>query len=135
MYIVNYGYRKEMGGMEFSSTVPIYLQVEADIKQRIIKKEILPGSRLPSAAELAMAYKINPNTVQRIFKELEREGICYTRRGIGTYIVEDEALTERLKKELVDELTRNFVSGMRALGYSINDIINEINEENQNAEI
>lgn len=121
--------------MDFSNNIPIYLQVADDIKQRIVNGEILPGSRLPSAAELALAYKINPNTVQRIFKELEIQGICYTKRGIGTYIVEDPELTGRLKRELVCGLIKEFLIGMRALGYSTEEIINEIYKENEHAEI
>ena len=112
--------------MEFSSNMPIYLQVVNDIKQRIAKKEIAPGSRLPAAVEVAMAYQINPNTVQRIFKELEQQGICYTKRGIGTYIVDDEGLAARLAHELVGGLTRDYLCGMKSLGFTVEDIIEEI---------
>lgn len=121
--------------MVFSNNIPIYLQVADDIKQRIVKGEILPGNRLPSTAELALAYKINPNTVQRIYRELELQGVCYTKRGVGTYIVDDENLTQNLKNNLVSNLIKDFLDGMHALGYSTEDIVNEIYKENRNAEV
>ncbi|MFR6496994.1 MAG: GntR family transcriptional regulator [Ruminococcus sp.] len=71
--------------MDFQANYPIYLQIAEDVKRRIVIGELKPGDKLPSNAELAIAYQVNPNTVQRIYRQLEAEGISYTKRGIGTF--------------------------------------------------
>ena len=72
--------------MEFQNNYPIYLQIADDIKRRIVIGELHPGDKLPSNTDLAVAYTVNPNTVQRIYRQLEVEGITFTRRGVGTFL-------------------------------------------------
>ena len=71
--------------MEYNSSLPIYLQAANSIKQDIVTGKLSPGARLPSVRDLAVEYTINPNTVSRVYKELEMEGVCFTRRGMGTF--------------------------------------------------
>ena len=52
--------------MEFQNNYPIYLQIADDIKRRIVIGELHPGDKLPSNTDLAVAYTVNPNTVQRL---------------------------------------------------------------------
>ena len=75
--------------MEYNSSLPIYLQAANSIKQDIVTGKLSPGARLPSVRDLAVEYTINPNTVSRVYKELEMEGVCFTRRGMGTFVTED----------------------------------------------
>lgn len=110
--------------MEFKTTIPIYLQVIQDIKNKIIKEELPLGSKLPSSRELALLYNINPNTAARIYNELEAAGISYTRRGIGTFIKEDSTLIDTLKKELLENVIVEFTEQVAILGYSKEEIIN-----------
>lgn len=60
--------------MNFQANYPIYLQIAEDIKRRIVIGELKAGDKLPSNAELALAYQVNPNTVQRIYRQLEADG-------------------------------------------------------------
>lgn len=60
---------------EFQDHLPIYAQLMDTLKRRIITGRYLPGEKLPSVRELAAEAGINPNTVQRAFSELEREGL------------------------------------------------------------
>ena len=64
---------------EFQDHLPIYAQLMDTLKRRIVTGRYLPGEKLPSVRELAAEAGINPNTVQRAFSELEREGLIYTR--------------------------------------------------------
>ena len=57
--------------MDFSNNIPIYIQVIDDIKMNIIKGNIGLGEKLPSGRDLAIQYKINPNTASRVYRELE----------------------------------------------------------------
>ena len=112
--------------MDFKANKPIYLQVIDDIKRRSLLGEIKLGDKLPSTRELAVQYTVNPNTAARIYNELEQCGLCYTKRGLGTFVSEDVHLIDTLKAELSSEMIETFVSGMTSLGFSKDEIINLI---------
>ena len=57
--------------MEYNTSQPIYLQVMDAIKRDIVTGKLQPGDKLPSVRDLAILYTINPNTVSRVYKELE----------------------------------------------------------------
>ena len=86
--------------MNYNAEIPIYLQVIHDLKKKMIQGKILPGEKLPSNRELAVLYKINQNTAARIYREMETHGYCYTKRGIGTFVMEEETMFETIKKEM-----------------------------------
>ena len=109
--------------MDYKANIPIYLQVIDDIKKRILTGEIKLGDKLPSTRELAVQYTVNPNTAARIYNELEQCGLCYTKRGLGTFVSEDVHLIDTLKAELSSEMIETFVSGMTSLGFSKDEII------------
>ncbi len=109
--------------MEFDYNIPIYLQVARRIKSQIASGLLRPGDKLPSTLELAIEYKINPNTVQRIYRELENERISFTKRGIGTFVSEDETVVTRLRREMSAEVTAAFLKEMRAIGFSAEEIL------------
>lgn len=114
---------------EFDPNIPIYIQIMNGIKQDIVSGKVRPGDRLSSVRELAEALSVNPNTVQRVYQELEREGISETRRGTGTYILETPELIPRLKAEMAKSVLRKFIDGMRSLGLSNRDIASAIDRE------
>jgi len=112
--------------MEFDNKVPIYLQVIQDIKVNIVKGNLSLGEKLPSSRELAYRYSINPNTANRIYKELEAEQLCFTRRGLGTYITEDKEKIHLVQKEMAQEVVENFIKGMNQLAINKEEAINLI---------
>lgn len=112
--------------MEYNTEMPIYLQVIQDIKKKMVQGKIQPGEKLPSNRELAVIYKINQNTAARIYREMEMLGYCFTKRGIGTFIVEEREMFDQIKEEMAQELLRNFIKGMKDLGYKKDDIIFQI---------
>ena len=112
--------------MDYKANIPIYLQVIDDIKKRILTGEIKLGDKLPSTRELAVQYTVNPNIAARIYNELEQCGLCYTKRGLGTFVSEDVHLIDTLKAELSSEMIETFISGMTSLGFSKDEIINLI---------
>ena len=103
---------------DFQPNIPIYAQLMSRIKHDIISGVMAPGSRLPSVRELAEQTSVNPNTVQRAYQELEREGISETRRGTGSFVCETDGLVDRLRAEMAENLLDTFACGMRSLGYS-----------------
>jgi GntR family transcriptional regulator len=81
-----------------SSGVPVYLQLEQQIKQAIASGLLRSGDPLPSTRRTAADLRINPNTVARAFQNLEREGIIRTVPGGGTFVASEAALTSNLLK-------------------------------------
>lgn len=109
--------------MDFTNELPIYLQIINMIKVDIVSGKIVKGEKLPSTRELAIELKVNPNTIQRVYKELETEEICFTKRGMGTYVTEEDLRIAQLKESLAQEKIEQFVAGMEQLNYTIGDII------------
>lgn len=111
--------------MKFNTTAPIYLQIMNNIKKDIVTGMLIRGGRLDSVRALSEKFEVNLNTMQRACAELERQGVIYTRRGIGSFVTEDETVISALKEEMSAELVENFISGMEGIGYN-NDEIFEI---------
>jgi GntR family transcriptional regulator len=123
---------------EFNSSKPIYLQLADTINRLIVSKELKAGERLQSVRDMALTYNVNPNTVQRTYSELEREGILETRRGQGTFVTEDENRLDQLRKDLKEEQIQSFIQVMREMGYNSFEIItglqNHLNNMNKGDE-
>ena len=81
-----------------NSGVPVYLQIEQQIKQAIASGVLHSGDALPSTRRTAAQLRINPNTVARAFTDLEREGVIRTVPGGGTFVADLAALAPRLLK-------------------------------------
>jgi len=68
------------------SGVPIYLQLIEQVKRSVALGVLAPGEQLPTVKQLATDLTINPNTVARVYRELERDGIIETSPGRGSFI-------------------------------------------------
>lgn len=66
---------------------------------------------------------MNPNTIQRTFQELERDGIVVTRRGMGRYVTSEGEKIMELRKEMSKELLHSFINGMDNLGFTEEEIL------------
>jgi len=108
---------------EFQDHLPIYAQLMDTLKRRIITGRYLPGEKLPSVRELAAEAGINPNTVQRAFSELEREGLIYTQRATGKYVTENADEIKSARQALAKTQVAEFLSNMQSLGFSVGDVI------------
>lgn len=115
--------------MEFQNNYPIYLQIADDIKRRIVIGELHPGDKLPSNTDLAVAYTVNPNTVQRIYRQLELEGITFTRRGVGTFLSEDPDLAERLRNSILEQEVTAFLKKMQQYQFSKTELFAAIEQQ------
>ena len=66
--------------VNFNNRDPVYLQVIRNFKEKIAIGELVPGDEIPSRRELANMLKINPNTAQRAYKEMEEQGLIHTEK-------------------------------------------------------
>ncbi len=114
--------------MKFEENTPIYIQIMNYVKEKIINGNLKMGDKLPSVRELAEEIKVNPNTVQRAYQELEREEIAYSKRGMGRFITEDTEKIEGLKKHMADVIVISFIEGMSKIGYNAKDMLDIIKE-------
>lgn len=69
---------------------PIYVQIMDEVRRGRVLGLLRPEDPLPSVRQLASELRVNPNTVQQAYRELEREGTVYVRRGQGTYLREGQ---------------------------------------------
>ena len=90
-----------------------------------------PGDRLPSVRQLASDNGINPNTAIRVYQELEKAGLCQTKRGMGTYVTEDAQRIDVLRQAMARQAVKQFLQKMNALGISRQDAIQIIKEEKE----
>ena len=102
--------------MQFDPMKPIWLQVATALKTRLVRGEIPPGGKLPSGREMAVEYGINPNTAARVYQEMEKEGACFTKRGMGTFATDDAARIEAIRTEMAEGLISSFFEGAAQLG-------------------
>ena len=84
-----------------SSGVPLYLQIQQQVKHAVTAGALRPGDALPSVRKLAVDLRINPNTVARAYTELEREAVIRTIPGGGTFVADGQSglmKTERVRR-------------------------------------
>lgn len=110
--------RYEVGNFifEIDLTKPLYEQVLDQIRHAIARGEVELGSKIPSVRDLAQQLKINPNTVMRAYQELERDKLCETRRGQGTFVTSSKEKVLEIKKSLAKDALDTFVDSMKDLG-------------------
>lgn len=92
--------------IDYKDTRPIYEQVAEKFKVLILKGAMQADEQMPSVRNLAMELSINPNTIQKAYAELEREGFIYTVKGRGNFIAGTETLLEEKKKNCLDEILK-----------------------------
>lgn len=80
------------------SSTPIWEQIVHNIKEMVLKNMLSPNDKLPSVRELASTLVINPNTVSKAYRELERQGIIETLRGKGTFVSQSITPTQDERK-------------------------------------
>lgn len=114
--------------LEFDDKMPIYLQIMDRIKMDIVTEKLKANDKLPSVREMAVTLKVNPNTLQRAYQELERLGIVYTQRGMGTFVKERENMMHELKQEMAKEVMDSFVMRMKRLGFTEKEMIQTLSQ-------
>lgn len=92
--------------IDYKDTRPIYEQVAGKFKALILKGALQADEQMPSVRSLAMELSINPNTIQKAYAQLEREGFIYTVKGRGNFIAGTETLLEEKRKSCLDEILK-----------------------------
>lgn len=122
--------------MEFqcdpTSRLPIYRQLMDQIRQAVARGRLRPGTRLPSVRVMSRELVVNPNTIARVYTELEREGILNTRQGLGVFVAEPQAdLSASARRERLSAVLDRFLTEAVHLGYSADDVITAVTKRIQ----
>lgn len=104
--------------MKFDNERPIYLQIVELMKLDIIAGRFHEGEKIPSVRELAAKYRVNPNTMQRAFAELENMNLVYTERTNGRFVTNQHDVIIAYRNELAKAKVKEFVQYMNNLGVS-----------------
>ena len=115
--------------IDSKSPLPTYEQIKQAIKMAILSGQMKEGDRLSSLREMALKLNVNPNTIIKVYYQLEMEGFIYSRPGAGYYVKTDPSKIKLGRQELFDTLTKEYVSQALQLGYSIEDISDEISNK------
>jgi GntR family transcriptional regulator len=112
---------------------PFYRQIIDQIKFGIASGKLKVGEQLPTVRALAVELKVNLNTVAKAYKELEIQNILETQQGTGTFInSNDILLSEKEKQKKIQDICKEFSTIAFTYGFSIENIINELQKMNQN---
>ena len=104
--------------INYRDTRPFYQQIKDNVRHLVVSGALKKDDKLPSVRELAASLAINPNTIQRAYVELERQGYIYTVKGKGSFLADNQAMKENKKKEvllkvsdMIDEAIRVGIPG------------------------
>ena len=103
---------------QLQENMPIYMQIMQKVREAIASGELAPGARVASVRELAGAFAVNPNTMQRALNELEREGLLVSERTSGRFVTKDSAQIDAMRRQLAEEAAARFRREMQTLGFS-----------------
>jgi len=111
--------------MDFRNQKAIYLQIAERVMDEILSSRYAEGAKLPSVREYAADVEVNMNTVARSFEWLQMRDIVTVRRGMGNYVAEGarEAVLQLRKREFFEEQVPEFFRTMKALGVTLEEII------------
>lgn len=112
--------------LDFRSRVPIYEQLTEKLKELIVHKVLKDDEQLPSVRELAQELTINPNTIQKAYRELEQQGYIYSIQGKGSFVMPTVNMdNSRHKEELMGQL-KKVIAELLYLGIGKDEIIETI---------
>jgi GntR family transcriptional regulator len=104
------------------SGVPTYLQLVHQVRQAIRLGVLQPGDQLPTVKAVVGALAINPNTVLKAYRELDREGLVEARRGQGTFVSRTLSPTAPADYAVLQAALRRWIERARAAGLDEDDI-------------
>lgn len=119
--------------LDYKDRRPIYEQVAEKLEELMLLGILGENEPLPSVRSLAMELSINPNTIQRAYAELERQGYIYTVKGKGSFVAENSVMKEKRKKDLLIQVSEVIDEAIR-LGISGEEIKNMVEIQYQAGE-
>ena len=123
--------------LDSTDSSPIYVQIERGIRAAVATGRLPKGGQLPTVRELAVALRVNANTVAKVYSELERNGVLETRRGVGTFVAEAPPPhpQERVSQKALRDFAARVLAEAAARGFSREEFVvqleTQLKEENR----
>lgn len=108
--------------LTLDSRTPVYIQVIEYFKMQIASGELEAGTEIPSRRELANTLKINPNTVQRAYKEMEEAGLIFTDGNMPSKVTDNGAVIKEVRASLLTNAVGDFITSVKALHVPLDEI-------------
>ena len=111
-----------------SDVTPLHAQLERSIRAAIASRRLKPGDQLPTVRQLAVALRINANTVAKVYSQLERAGALGTRRGVGTFIADapEHHRNQSARESELRAIVMRALADASARGFSAADLRREL---------
>ena len=107
---------------------PIYLQIVSFVQSGIVAGTITDGDEMPSRRVLSALIGVNPNTIQKAYRQLEDDGIIESRSGAKSYVTITPASTKTIRGKLLSKETAALVQNMKQMGISMEEAISLVAE-------
>ncbi len=115
--------------LDSGSGVPVYRQIIDQVLGGMAAGTLSAGNQLPTVRQVAVDLSINPNTVVRAYRELEIRGVLETQQGTGTFISHKKVKPDEVERQRqLGQLVTEFVSRAGASGFTIDELVEELNE-------
>ena len=118
--------------LDYRDGRPIYIQIVDDLRQQIALGVLPPGEKLPSVRDLAAQLSINPNTIQRAYRQLEMEGWICTVAGKGCFACEKPSQAWEEEDQLMEQFTQT-ARQLLALGHTRQELAARLEQEDHYA--
>ncbi|MBQ3798044.1 MAG: GntR family transcriptional regulator [Butyrivibrio sp.] len=123
-----------MNIIDYHDSRPIYEQIVENFKLQILKGILRADEQMPSVRSLAIELSTNPNTVQKAYAELERQGFIYTVKGRGNFVKNNTAMIDNKRRELICAIIE-LLKEAEDIGIPVGEILEEIKNEVNNLNI
>jgi GntR family transcriptional regulator len=107
---------------------PLYLQIMDEVRRALVLGTLQPEDALPSVRDLASDLVVNPRTVSQAYRELEREGVVYVRRGQGTFVSPNVRPEQEERRQLSRGVAKRALLEARRNGVSLEELVMSLRE-------
>ncbi len=114
--------------LDYRDVRPIYAQIIDGFREQIVAGVLEPGEKLPSVRDLAGSLAINPNTIQRAYRQLELEGWIVSMQGKGSFVSGSESIQQREMDRLLEEFDK-LADALGRYGVSRTQLAQRLKEE------
>lgn len=105
--------------LELNKLIPIYIQIIRHVKMEIVAENVKNGDEMPSRRVLSTMLSVNPNTVQKAYKQMEEEGMLISYPGSKSILVVNEEIGVKLRHELISYEILSFVDAVKGMGLTL----------------
>ncbi|MFS0783971.1 GntR family transcriptional regulator [Bacillus sp. 1P06AnD] len=114
--------------LELNNREPIYVQVITYFKEQLATGLLKAGDEIPSRRELAVTLNINPNTVQKAYKEMEDLELIQTERNFPSKVTTNEHLLQGIRVQLIQEATQLYIDNMKRINVPVDEVVKAVKQ-------